>query len=95
MLWFLFALGGALFNAGYSLAIKRLLKEIDLKLLAAGTNLTASILLLLFSWLHGFPSIGQTFWSAASATILINIFATLLYFKALDSSDISLVFSPV
>lgn len=91
MLWFIFALGGALCNAGYSLAIKRLLKEIDLKLLVAGTNLTASILLLLFSWLYGFPSIGQTFWSAASATIAINIFATLLYFKALDSSDISLV----
>jgi len=91
MIWFLFALGGALCNAGYSFAIKRLLKEIDLKLLVAGTNLTASILLLLFSWLHSFPPIGQTFWSAAFATILINILATLLYFKALDSSDLSLV----
>lgn len=45
MLWFLFALGGAISNAGDSLTIKRHLKEIDLKLLAAGTNITASILL--------------------------------------------------
>jgi drug/metabolite transporter (DMT)-like permease len=91
MIWFLFALVGALCNAGYIFTIKRLLKEIDLKLLAAGTNLTASILILFFSWLHGSPPIGGTFWIAAFATIVINIFAILLYFKALDSSDISLV----
>jgi drug/metabolite transporter (DMT)-like permease len=91
MIWFILALAGAVCNAGYSIAIKWLLKETDLLFLAAGTNLTASALLLLFSWVQGLPVIGETFWTAAAATIAINIVATVLYFKALEASDISLV----
>lgn len=91
MIWFLLALAGAVCNAGYSIAIKWLLKETDLLVLAAGTNLTASAFLLLFSWVQGLPIIGEKFWTAAAATIAINIVATLLYFSALNASDISLV----
>jgi len=100
MLWVLLALTGAVTNAGYYVTTKKMLQSINPHVLAAGSFLTTALFLLLVSSHSGIPVIGDRFLFAVSITASLNIIATLLTYRALATTDISLAvpmisFTPV
>lgn len=100
MVWFLFAILGALSDATYYASIKKLVKELDQYVLASGVFLSASVVLFLISYVVGLPAIGPGFYSAVLVTVILNIASAILYFKALKVTDLSLAmpmvaFTPV
>jgi drug/metabolite transporter (DMT)-like permease len=90
MFWALLSGIGACTNAAYFIVNKKFLERLDPYPLAASGFLFTSLFLLTLSFLHGFPSLGPDFFIAALATTILNIFGTILTFRALSSSDISL-----
>jgi drug/metabolite transporter (DMT)-like permease len=90
MLWALLSGIGACTNAVYFIANKKFLKTLDPNFLAASEFLCASFFLLGISCIHGIPVIGPGFLGAILVSTLLNILATILTFRALASSDISL-----
>lgn len=90
MIWSLFALSGALLDATYYAAIKKLLKDLNQYVLASGAFLSASFILLLISTIKGLPEIASGFYLAVGTTVIINLVAATLYFKALKITDLSL-----
>lgn len=90
MLWFVFALLGAFFDATYYLLIKRYLRETDRYLLAAGVFLSSFLFLFIFSLIHGLPPLGPRFLPALLTTSTLNTAATFLYFLSLRTTDLSL-----
>ena len=90
MVWFIFAILGALFAATYYAAIKKLLKNVDQYILASGAFLSSFIILFLISIIKGIPEIGSAFYSSVLATGVLNVIAAILYFKALKITDLSL-----
>jgi len=100
MLWVLLALTGAVTNAGYYVATKKMLQSINPHVLAAGSFLTTALFLLLISSRYGIPVIGDRFFFAVVITASLNIIATILTYRALATTDISLAipmisFTPV
>jgi drug/metabolite transporter (DMT)-like permease len=100
MLWVLLALTGAVTNAGYYVTTKKMLQSINPHVLAAGSFLTTALFLLLISSRSGIPVIGDRFLFAISITASLNIIATILTYRALATTDISLAipmisFTPV
>jgi len=100
MVWSLFAVSGAVLTAVYYILIKRYLRDVDLHVLAGGVFLATAAILAVFSLIRGIPEIGPGFWPAAAVTSFLNVIASLLYFKALRMTDISLTvpmlsFTPV
>jgi len=81
---------GACANAGYYIANKKFLRTIDPDILAAAGFLGASVFVLALSFARGIPALGPLFLPAVLATSALNIIATLLTFRALQSTDISL-----
>jgi drug/metabolite transporter (DMT)-like permease len=90
MLWYVLSFIGAVADAGYYIAIKKFLQTSDPFTLAAGGYTCAGIVLLIISWVRGFPDIGQDFFLALFASSVLGIGAILLSFAALRSTDISL-----
>lgn len=90
MTWAIFAILGAFFTATYYASIKRLLRDINQYVLASGVFLSCFLMLFLVSIIKGFPEIGPAFYSSVSATVILNIIAVTLYFKALRITDLSL-----
>jgi len=100
MLWVLLALTGAVTNAGYYVATKKMLQSINPHVLAAGSFLTTALFLLLISSRYGIPVIGDRFLCAIAITASLNVIATILTYRALATTDISLAipmisFTPV
>ncbi|HOB18558.1 MAG TPA: DMT family transporter [Candidatus Methanoculleus thermohydrogenotrophicum] len=100
MLWVVFALSGAVFEAAYYTLLKQWGNEADPHLLASGVFLTAAAMLLSVSSARGFPDLGPGFLPAALIAAMTNILAAALYFKALRQVDLSLTvpmlsFTPV
>ncbi len=100
MAWFLFALLGAALSASYYGLTKKFLAEVDRYILAAGSFLTTSALLLIVSLIRGVPQISAGFHSAVLATGVLNVVAVFLYYRALETTDLSLAvpmiaFTPV
>jgi len=100
MIWFIFAILGAFFDATYYALIKKILQNINQYVLSAGVFLTSSIILFIISIFRGFPEIGSAFYSSVLATGVLNVIAAVLYFKALKITDLSLAipmisFTPV
>ncbi len=100
MLWVLLALTGAVTNAGYYVATKKMLQSINPHVLAAGSFLTTALFLLLISSRSGIPVTGDRFLFAVAITAGLNIIATILTYRALATTDISLAipmisFTPV
>jgi len=89
MIWIFFTLIGALCNATYNLAVKKMTDTWNLYLIAASTYLFSAIILLVVSSIVRFPVLGNDFLIALFMTGFINILATILYFNALKISDIS------
>jgi drug/metabolite transporter (DMT)-like permease len=91
MAWYLFALGSAFLVATYQALVKKFLKNINQHVLACGAFFSTAIILLIASLIKGIPSLGDSFYSAIVATVLLNVAATILLFKAFKLTDLSLV----
>lgn len=100
MLWFLFALGGAVSQAVYAGMVKHLLTEKQIYPLAGISFLSASLLLSAIVLFVGVPVTGPGLLPAVLGTVIINIIATILLYRALSRSDLCLcipmlAFTPV
>ncbi len=90
MIWAFYALVGAVADAGYYALVKRSLAAIDPFVLAAGTFLSTSVLLLCVSLARGLPQTGPGLLPAVLVTGTLNIAASILTFRALQTTDLSL-----
>ncbi|MDI9633703.1 MAG: EamA family transporter [Methanolinea sp.] len=90
MAWFLLALAGALAQAAYSAGAKSLLARFHPARLAGGTFLAAALALAAISLVRGIPPVAPGFPAAVLATVAINAAATVLFYRALSISDLSL-----
>ena len=90
MLWYVLSFIGAIADAGYYISVKKFLQTSDPFSLAAGGYTCTGTVLLLMSWIMGFPDIGQDFYGSLFASSVLGIGAILLTFAALRSTDISL-----
>jgi drug/metabolite transporter (DMT)-like permease len=100
MFWFLPALLGAISQAVYSLSVKVLLKKIPPFFLAGYSFLAASLIIFPVILFSGIPPIGPGLFFALAATVTINTVATILFYRALSTTDLSLcvpilAFTPV
>ena len=100
MFWFAFALVGALSQAGYNLAVKVLLRTVRPFPLAGFSFLSGSLVLFAISFMTGIPDTGPGLLPAVAVTVAINIVATVLFYRALVTTDLSLsvpmlAFTPV
>ncbi len=100
MLWLPLALLGALSQAAYSLSVKVFLRHIPPFLLAGYSFLAASFVLFIVTIPSGIPPLGPGLVPAVTATVVINILATFLLYRALSMTDLSLcipilAFTPV
>ncbi len=90
MVWFIFAILGALLSATYYASIKRLLRDINQYVLASGAFLSCFLILFLISIIKGLPEIGPAFYTSVLITVTINIIGVILFYKALKITDLSL-----
>ncbi len=100
MFWFPLALLGAVSQATYSLFVKVFLRWISPFYLAGYSFLAASLILFPVVFFSGIPPLGEGLVPAAVATVTINTVATILFYRALSTSDLSLcvpilAFTPV
>ena len=100
MFWFALALLGALSQAAYSFAVKVLLRTVQPYPLAGFSFLSGSLILSAISLISGIPATGPGFFPAVAVTVIINIVATILFYRALTTTDLSLAvpmlaFTPV
>ena len=90
MVWFIFAILGALLSATYYASTKRLLRDINQYVLATGAFLSCFLILFLTSIIKGLPEIGPAFYVSVLITVMINIIGVILCYKALKITDLSL-----
>jgi drug/metabolite transporter (DMT)-like permease len=90
MLWFILSLVAAFFDATYFMLIKSYLKRVDFYILGAGVSLFSFFFTIIASALNGFPVLGSLFFPYLAVTSAMEIIAMILYFKALESHEISL-----
>ncbi|MGV8130422.1 MAG: EamA family transporter [Methanolinea sp.] len=100
MIWSLLALTGAIAQAAYSTGVKVLLSKVSPYYLAGCSFLVASCVFCILSSLAGVPELSSGFLPAVAVTVAINILATILSYRALSTSDLSLclpmlAFTPV
>ena len=100
MNWIIYALLGAFFDAAYFALIKKYLPRLNPSFLSCGVFLTTAIILSLISVMKGIPKLNTSFYYSLLITGLLGVISAVLYFKALEKSDISLVvpmlsFTPV
>jgi uncharacterized membrane protein len=90
MLWAALAVLAAILDAGYYALVKQFLPSLADEVLAAGTFLSAGVILLLISLAKGIPPLGPALLPSVLATGTLNIVAALLVFYALRRTDLSL-----
>jgi len=90
MFWFPLALLGAISQATYSFSVKVLLRWIPPFFLAGYSFLTASLVLFSLILASGIPPLGPGLVPAVAATVIINTVATILFYRALSTTDLSL-----
>lgn len=100
MFWFPFALLGAISQAIYSLSIKVLLRKTPPFFLAGYSFLAASLIFFPVVLVTGIPPLGPGLFPALAVTVTINTVATILFYRALSTTDLSLcvpvlAFTPV
>lgn len=101
MLWLFLAILAAFTVAGHDTAIKKLLDgHVNPQLIAGGMFFVSGLILLSIVFVQGVPTINPTFYGAVLITIVLNILATVLAYRALTISDLSLIapmasFTPV
>ena len=90
MLWVVLALLGAILDAGYYALVKQFLPSLEDEVLAAGTFLSGSAILLVISLSRGIPPLAPALLPSVITTGTLNIIAALLVFYALRRADLSL-----
>jgi drug/metabolite transporter (DMT)-like permease len=90
MYWYVLAIISAFFEALYYTLIKKLVRKEDIRVIASGVFLTGAVILFSASLVRGIPEIGTQFYSSVFVTGILNVFAVVLYFRALKKTDISL-----
>lgn len=91
MPWFIYALLGALGDAGYYTLVKKYVQKIDRHTLASGIYLTIGCIALAISLVEkSIPVLTFTLVQAAAVTVGLNFIASLLIYRALQLSDLSL-----
>ena len=90
MIWFIFAILAAIFDATMYAFQKKLVKKIHYYTLCSGTYLICGIILFIIIIITGFPQIKNDFYYAFLITTIINIAILPLYYKALKITDLSL-----
>ena len=90
VIWAVFALVGAVADAGYYALVKRSLVRTDPFALAAGTFLATSGFLLAIALIRGLPETGPGLLPAVLFTGTLNIVASILTYRALQLTDLSL-----
>jgi len=100
MLWFVLALIGAISQAIYSLSVKVLLNKIPPFFLAGYSFLAATLIFVPLILFAGIPPLGPGLFPALAVTVIINTVATILFYRALSTTDLSLcvpilAFTPV
>lgn len=90
MPWYLYALAGAALDVTYYALVKKHLKNIDPYTLGAGIFLFTSALLWAVAVIRGLPALGPDFYLAVAATGALNIIATVLNFRAFQTTELSL-----
>ena len=100
MVWFILALIGAISQAIYSLSVKVLLNKIPPFFLAGYSFLAATLIFVPLILFTGIPPLGPGLFPALAVTVIINIVATILFYRALSTTDLSLcvpilAFTPV
>lgn len=100
MIWLIFSILGAFFQATYFAFVKKLAKTTDERAIPVGIFLIAGIVLLISSYINGFPRLGSMFFIGVLVVLVIDIIMVHIYIKALKISDISntiplLSFTPV
>ena len=100
MLWALLAFAAGFFDATYYAVIKKHIRASDPDVLAAGFFLISATILGAVSWYRGVPTLDEGLWTAILVTAVLNVAATMIYFRVFHTTDISLAvpmlaFSPV
>ena len=90
MYWAVLAGIGACTNAAYFILNKKFLERANPYQLAASGFIAGGLFLLILSFLRGIPVIGPGFYGAVLVSAGTNVLCTVLIFRALSSSDISL-----
>jgi drug/metabolite transporter (DMT)-like permease len=90
MIWAIFALLGAFLDAGYYALVKRSLASLEDEVIAAGTFLSSSAILLALSLVKGIPPLGPSLVPSVIATGTLNVIAAFLVYDALRRTDLSL-----
>ncbi len=90
MLWIAFAIMGAALDAGYYILVKRYVGDVGAITFAAGTFLCSGAILFAVSAVRGIPALGGGFYPAVLTSAGVNTMAALLYYRALQTTEISL-----
>ena len=61
MIWFIFALLGAFFDATYHMLVKKYVNNVDKTLLASGSMYVGFLVLITISLIKGIPELGNQF----------------------------------
>lgn len=93
--WIVFALIAMLFNVGKVLSVKTLCRDIDPSVLIFWARLLPAVLLVVPAWYSGYAVVDAVvFWGATVLAAVLTMAASLLYVRAMQLGDISLV-SPI
>lgn len=90
MIWLIFASIGAFLDSTYYMLNKKLTQKIDIYFIPACVFLFTFLFTLPIVYARGIPAFNTTFIMAVIITCVLNVFATILYLKALKTTDISL-----
>ncbi len=90
-MWFLYAFAAAFSESLNSLAGKFQIAKYDIGILAWAQRAFGLLILLPFAFFITWPSLNTTFWLATLGSAILNIIASLLYFKALRLAPLSLL----
>lgn len=100
MLWFVLSLLTAFFESLKNVFGKKGLKDIDEYAVGWSMRMFSLILIIPLLLFTGMPEIGSVFYTALTITSIIQVFTTVLFFKAIKHSDLSitvpmLTFTPI
>jgi drug/metabolite transporter (DMT)-like permease len=89
-MWFLFAMGSALFFAAQSTAAKRVSDELHPDVTTWGAFVFAVPIYLVALALDGIPEVRPAFWWFTGMSVGVNLVALPLFFRSLARTDLSL-----
>ncbi len=87
---FIYAIATMFLHSFLSLGKKKLVQNINEYIIIWGIALFSIPFLLIFLWIKGIPEINPHFYLWLGLSVLVNVFANILYLKALKQSPLSL-----